>query len=500
MSAPAPVTPPPSAAQGLPVLGHALPMWRDPMPFLLRQHTRAPVVRLRLGPKPVHLLTDPELVRGALVTEHQRFDKGGPFVDAARTLIGDGLGTCSAADHRYQRPLMNQAFRPACVTGYTAAMVDCARETVASWAPGQIVDVCREMRRLACRALTRTLFSDPAQLRLTAEIEEAYTVLMPGMWWQMVIPFGLVHRAPLPANRRFERARVTARSLIARMVAAYRARGADLSDGLSLIMAARDDQGRVFTDEEVCDQIATLMIGGIPATADLLSWTFAVLSGDRTLEQNLHDEVDTVLPGRVPVHDDIPALPLLGRTLTETLRLYPSVSVLSRRVTGDVDLGGTRLYPGDEVMFSPYCLHRDAERFPDPERFDPDRWLPGRVGREQREAFIPFGAGTRKCIGDAYGMAEATLAAAHILSRVRLAKVPGTPGPRPMLRMTLSPVPLNLTVEPRGTRATTAEQAEHRQELRSRVPTSPQEEPVDEAGASAGTPRCPAHPTDPAAD
>ena len=497
MSAPAPVTPPPSASQGLPVLGHALPMWRDPMPFLLRQHTRAPVVRLRLGPKPVHLLTDPELVRRALVTEHQRFDKGGPFVDAARTLIGDGLGTCSAADHRYQRPLMNQAFRPACLAGYTAAMVDCARETVASWQPGQIVDVCREMRRLACRALTRTLFSDPAQLRLTAEIEEAYTVLMPGMWWQMVIPFGLVHRVPVPANRRFERARVTARSLIARMVAAYCARGAGLGDGLSLIMAARDDQGRAFGDEEVCDQIATLMIGGIPATADLLSWMFAVLSRDGTLQKDLHAEVDTVLPGRAPVHDDIPALPLLGRTLTETLRLYPSVSVLSRRVTQDVDLDGTRLGPGDEVMFSPYCLHRDAEIFPDPERFDPDRWLPGRVGREQRAAFIPFGAGTRKCIGDAYGMAEATLAAAHILSRVRLARIPGTPDPRPMLRMTLSPVPLNLTVEPRGTGATAAERAGTREESRA---TGPHEETVDETGESAGTPRCPVHPAGPAVD
>ncbi|MFI6459120.1 cytochrome P450 [Streptomyces sp. NPDC050538] len=500
MSAPAPVTPPPSATEALPILGHALPMWRDPMPFLLRQHTRASVVRLRLGPKPVHLLTDPALVRRALVTEPQRFDKGGPFVDAARTLIGDGLGTCSAADHRHQRPLMNQAFRPACVAGYTAAMVDCARETVAAWQPGQIVDVCREMRRLACRALTRTLFSDPAQQGLTAEIEEAYTVLMPGMWWQMVIPFGLVHRVPVPANRRFERARVTARALIARMVTAYRARSADLGDGLSLIMAAQDDRGRSFTDDEVCDQIATLMIGGIPATADLLSWMFAALSRDGTLEQALHDEIDSALPGRrTPTHDDIAALPLLGRTLTETLRLYPSVSVLSRRVTQDVDLDGTRLGPGDEVMFSPYCLHRDAELFPDPDHFDPDRWLPGRIGREQREAFIPFGAGTRKCIGDAYGMAEATLAAAHILSRVRLAPVPGTPAPRPMLRMTLSPVPLNLTVEPRGTGATATEQAEDRQELR--VTTSPQEgKPVDEAGESAGTPRCPAHPADPAAD
>ncbi|WP_370423323.1 cytochrome P450 [Streptomyces sp. QH1-20] len=452
MSAPATTVIPPTAAKALPLLGHTLPMWRDPMPFLLEQHALAPVVRLRLGPKLVHLVTRPGPVRQVLVTEQHRFDKGGPFVDAARTLIGDGLGTCSAEDHRYQRPLMNEAFRRPCIDSYTTAMVECAEDMVASWQPGQIVDVCREMRRLACRALTRTLFSDPAQARLTLEIEEAYTVLMPGMWWQMVIPVGLVHKAPLPANRRFARARVTARSLIGRMVAAYRARGAGLDDGLSMIMSARDDRGRGFTDEEVCDQIATLMIGGIPATADLLAWMFCVLSRDATLEKDLHGEVDAVLAGRAPAHDDVPRLPRLGRALTETLRLYPSVSVLSRKVTRHVRLEGAALSPGDEVMFSPYCLHRDAEVFPDPERFSADRWLPGQVRPEQRAAFIPFGSGTRKCIGDTYGITEATLAAAVVLSRVALAKVPGTPDPAPLLRMTLSPVPLKLTVEPRGIR------------------------------------------------
>ncbi|MBH1937688.1 cytochrome P450 [Streptomyces sp. AV19] len=446
----------PLATKSLPFLGHALPMWRDPMPFLLEQHALAPVVRLRLGPKTACLVTRPELVRKVLVTEQQRFDKGGPFVDTARTLIGDGLGTCSAADHRHQRPLMNQAFRHPCIVSYTTAMIECAGEIASSWQPGQIVDVCREMRRLACRALTRTLFSDPAQARLTAEIEEAYTVLMPGMWWQMIIPVGLVHRLPLPANRRFEQARRTARSLIARMVAAYRARETALDDGLSTIMSARDATGRAFTDDEVCDQIATLMIGGIPATADLLAWAFCVLSQDAVVEKELHDEVDGVLGGgRLPAFEDIPRLPFLGRVLTETLRLYPSVSILSRRVTRDIVLGGTALRAGDEVMFSPYCLHRDARVFDDPGRFDPDRWLPGRPGPEQREAFIPFGAGTRKCIGDTYGMTEATLAAAHLASRVRLAGIPGSPDPRPLLRMTLSPVPLRLTVEPRtaGARA-----------------------------------------------
>ncbi|MFD9903386.1 cytochrome P450 [Streptomyces sp. NPDC059063] len=449
MSASAPTGPPPLAAQALPLLGHALPMWRDPMPFLLAQHRRASVVRLRLGPKSAYLLTRPDLVRTALVTGQHEFDKGGPFVDTARTLIGDGLGTCSAQDHRFQRPLMNQAFRQRCIVSYTTAMIDCAQDVAASWQPGQIVDVCREMRRLACRALTRTLFSDPAQARLTSRIEKAYTVLMPGMWWQMVIPIGLVHRMPLPANRRFEQARRRARSLIGRMVAAYRLRGADLDDGLSVIMSATDGDGRAFTDDEVCDQIATLMIGGIPATADLLAWAFCVLSRHGGLEKDLHHEVDTVLAGRAPAYDDIPRLPRLTRVLTETLRLYPSVSILSRKVTRPVTLDGVRLRPGDEVMFSPYCLHRDPDVFADPERFDPERWLPGKAGQAQREAFIPFGAGTRKCIGDTYGMTEATLAAASIMSRVALAPIPGTPAPRPLLRMTLSPVPLNLTVEPR---------------------------------------------------
>jgi cytochrome P450 len=450
MSLPDSAIAPPMAARALPILGHTLPMWRDPMPFLLEQHALAPVVRLRLGPRLAYLVTRPDLVRKILVGEQHRFDKGGPFWDTARTLIGNGLGTCSADDHRYQRPLMNQAFRPQCIVSYATAMIECARETATSWQPGQSVDMCREMRRLTCRALTRTLFSDPAQARLTTGIEEAYTVLMPGMWWQMVVPIGLVHKVPLPANRRFQEARSTARSLIGKMVAAYRAGGADLGDGLSMIMSARDDKGRAFTDDEVHDQVATLMVGGVSATADLLAWLFGVLSRDSTLEKDLHDEVDTVLAGRTPTHNDIPSLPRLGRALTETLRRYPSGSFLSRKVTQDVTLDGIELRPGDDVMFSPYCLHRDARVFPDPERFDPDRWLPGKVNQEQREAFIPFGAGTRKCIGDHYGMAEATLTAAQILSEVRLTKIPGAPVPKPLLRMTLSPVPLKLTVESRN--------------------------------------------------
>ncbi|WP_439679812.1 cytochrome P450 [Embleya sp. MST-111070] len=467
---------PPLAGRVLPILGHTLPMWRDPMAFLLEQHAVAPVVQLRLGPKVAYLITRPDLVRKALVTEQHRFDKGGPFVDAARTLIGDGLGTCSAADHRYQRPLMNQAFRQPSIVSYTHAMTECVQDVLHAWQPGQVVDVCREMRLLACRALTRTLFSDPAQAHLTTRIEAAYTVLMPGMWWQMVIPVALVHKAPIPANRRFEKARIQARSLIKRMVEAYRVRGADPADGLSTIMAAEDECGRAFTDDEVCDQIATLMIGGIPATADLLAWTFGVLAHNAPLEQSLHDEVDAALGGRVPGYHDIPRLPLLSRVLTETLRLYPSVSVLSRRVTDYITLDGIQLCPGDEVMFSPYCLHRDASVFPDPERFDPDRWLPGAVTQAQREAFIPFGSGTRKCIGDSYGITEATLAAAGIMSRVSLARIPGAPTPRPLLRMTLSPVPLELTVEPRGTRAQAPEEAAD----------APTDEPA--------TLRCPVHP------
>ncbi|MEI5103527.1 cytochrome P450 [Streptomyces sp. PmtG] len=448
-SAPDPAGPTPVAARALPLLGHALPMWRDPIPFLLAQHSVAPLVRLRLGPKSVYLVTRPDLVRTVLASGQRRFDKGGPFVDTARTLIGEGLSTCSAHEHRYQRPLMNQAFRQERITGYAAAMAGCAAEAVAAWQPGQHIDVCRETRRLACRALTRTLFSDPAQAWRTGRIEEAYTALMPGMWWQMVVPFRRVHRLPLPVNREFGRARARVRELIAEMVAAYRERGAGLGDGLSVIMSARDESGRAFTDDEVCDQIAALMNGGIPATADLLAWTLRVLAENGDLERELHHEVDSQLTGRPPAYDDIPSLPLLARVLTETLRLYPTVSVLSRRVTEAVTLGGTRLAPGDEVMFSPYCLHRDARVFPDPGRFDADRWLPGKAGREQREAFMPFGVGVRRCIGETYGMTEAMLAAAAVLSQVSLARIPDAPAAKPLLRMTLSPAPLTLRVEPR---------------------------------------------------
>ncbi|WP_424642528.1 hypothetical protein [Embleya sp. AB8] len=111
------------------------------MSFLLEQHALAPVVRLLLGLKLIHLITRPDPVRRVLVTGQHTLHKGGPFVDTARTLIGDGPGTCAAADHRYQRPLMNQAFRQPRIVSYTGAMVGCVQEAVASWQPGRVIDV-----------------------------------------------------------------------------------------------------------------------------------------------------------------------------------------------------------------------------------------------------------------------------------------------------------------------------------------------------------------------
>ncbi|MFJ8534084.1 cytochrome P450 [Streptomyces sp. NPDC093591] len=135
--------------------------------------------------------------------------------------------------------------------------------------------------------------------------------------------------------------------------------------------------------------------------------------------------------------------------INESLRLHPPVWLLSRAALVDTELGGHPLPAGAGVLFSPYALHRDPEVFTEPERFDPDRWLDERVGRRQREAFMPFGAGARRCIGDAFGLAEAQIALAVLLRRWRVRAVPGGKV-EPQLRMTMRPQGVRLVLERRA--------------------------------------------------
>ncbi|GAA0361583.1 cytochrome P450 [Streptomyces blastmyceticus] len=439
------------APGALPLVGHTVRLARDPLGFLQARHGGAPVVELRFGTGRVQLLTRPDVVREVLVTGHRSYDKGGPIIEGARTLFGNGLGTCPREQHRRQRPMLQPAFRPSRLAGYSPTMQLCAEEIAGKWQDGQVLDVGRQMNRIAARVLMRTLASGDAASTAVRQVEEFLPTLMSTAFRRVAVPWAWPHELPLPSNRRYRRADTAVRASIDATIAEYRRAGAPGDDLLGHLVGARDEAGTELSDQEIHDQIKIMLIAGIETTATALSWTFHVLGRQPEIERRVYAELDAELDGRPPTGDDLARLPYLTRVLTETLRVYPTVPLLSRVATADVALGGREFPAGTEFFFSPYCLHRDPGAFPEPERFDPDRWLSERVGAAQRLAFIPWGAGPRKCIGDTYSLIEASLALATILTTWRLRPI-ATAKVTPTVRFSLHPTGLRMTAERRPAR------------------------------------------------
>jgi cyclooctatin synthase len=214
-------------------------------------------------------------------------------------------------------------------------------------------------------------------------------------------------------------------------------------------MSSRGDEaGRGLDNRETRDQVFTIILAGIETTASLLAWTFHLLSHNPEIEQRLLAEIDGVVADAPPAFGDLPRLRYLERVLTETLRLYPPAWIISRTAITPTTLAGVPVPAGADVLFSPYCVHRDPAIFRDPEQFDPDRWLPENTSKAQREAFLTFGAGPRKCLGQEFSMTEAALIVATVLQNYRLRPGPGT-STRPARTISLRPSALHMVVESR---------------------------------------------------
>jgi len=436
----------PSAPGAWPLAGHVPGLIRDPAGFLKAcLASGQSMIELRLGPRRPVLLCSAASVHRALAERAEDFGKGGPFWDAMRPILGNGVGTCDGDEHRRQRRLLRPAFNRTAVNGYAEIIDDAAATTARSWRPGQIVQVSSEMMAFTSRITIRALLPtvDDAEVERFVQM---MPVLTEGAFYQLVLPPS-ARRLPTEANRRYERVRVEARDAVQRLVKAALAAdeseegvkcpahrtGIINSHGVlgAAIGAGRMEPIRPFTDDELADQVMTVLFAGIETSANVLSWALYLLAS--------HPEVADRI-----VND--PTSHAVDQVIAETMRLYPPGWLFSRNNVAPIEMFGHYFPAGSDFIISPYLLHRDPLVFPSPERFDPERWTsPDSAVKRQ---YLPFGLGPRRCLGETLANAEMVAALITLCSQWRFVLPPGTKV-APRFRSVLIPHGLALEVQPR---------------------------------------------------
>ncbi|MFE7525676.1 cytochrome P450 [Kitasatospora sp. NPDC057542] len=445
---------PPPAPGAVPGLGHAGALLRDPLGFLGSLARHGGVVRIRLGPRTVCVVTDARLVHTLLVALAHDCPRGA-VQDTLRTAFGDGLLMSEGQAHRDRRRIIQPAFGPDRMGEYLAVMQQVAEERAGRWRPGQVLDVAKEMNHLALEIVTRSLFDARLSEDATVAFHRALPDLVKGQIVQSLYPNPALARLPLPVNRRFDDAvrvlnRVVDQAVNGRTATATAEEGRRTLP--ALLRAATDPgTGCPLTEADVRSEAITMFGAGTETVSTTLTWLLDELLRHPEVEARILAELDEHLPaGSVPTPEALARLTYTRSVTQEVVRLHAPNAFLMRTAQVPVELGPYRIPAGTELLYSLTALHRDPVRYPEPMSFRPERWQDG--GGTGRPSFLPFGAGKHKCIGEAFAWAELTVAAATILRRWRPVAVPGARA-REVVWTTVQAQGLRVRLAPRGARS-----------------------------------------------
>jgi cytochrome P450 len=414
----------------------------DPLAFGLDNARRfGDILHYHVGPLHVYQLNHPDFARQILVEEAERFHKATLIKRAFQPFAGEGLLTSDGALWRQQRKLMQPAFNHSHLTTYGAVMVEHAQRMADAFTDGEVLEVTATMAELTLGIVVRCLFGADISHEVS-DIGRLMVAVLDAANQRLNSPVHLPSWVPTPRNVREKRALARVDLLFHQLIAKRRAAAGGASDDLlSVLLAAADEEsGARMSDQQLRDEMMTLFLAGHETTATALTWTWYLLSQHRDVEDRLHAELDRVLQGRAPSVADLPKLPYTDMVVREAMRLYPSAPGVAREPIVDVTIGGYTVPKGSLVTVNSYALHRDPRFFPNPDRFEPERFAPGWEDRVPRYAYLPFGGGPRVCIGNGFAMMEARLIVATIAQRWRLVLEPG---------QTIVPIQL-VTVRPRG--------------------------------------------------
>ncbi|HSS75983.1 MAG TPA: cytochrome P450 [Thermoanaerobaculia bacterium] len=428
---PSPALPGP---RGLRLLGSLREVRGDRLGFVLKLTRQyGDVVGFRMGWRSAVLVNHPDGVRHVLRVNPQNYRKGLGLAEA-RPLLGNGLLTSEGPSWAGQRQQLHQVFHAERLESFAQAVVAATLARLERWErgpqPGAELDIGEEMTSLALDVLDRGLLRGAAEreAELVASFDEAQRWAIHRMASPLALPLAL----PTPASRRARRALAKLDEIVRSLIDAHRRepRRDGEGDALDALLAVAGEPAQ----EQLRDEMMTLVLAGHETSAATLAWTWYLISQRPAVRERLEAELTSVLEGRVPTFADVPRLEYARMVVQEALRLYPAVWMIPRRAIESDEILGYRVPAGANVLISPYALHRHPGFWDAPDEFLPERFAPGSA--YPAGAYLPFGQGPRACVGSAFGMLEAVLVVAIVGARYRLDLAPGfAPVPEALLTL-----------------------------------------------------------------
>jgi cytochrome P450 len=381
----------------------------------------------------IYQMNHPELIEDFLIKDAGKHHRG-IVMQRAKTVLGEGLLTSEEPLHMRQRRLAQPAFLRQRIAIYGGVIGENAAGISQSWKPGSVRDVHEDMLELALRIVGKCLFDLNVQSHEEVKKVSAAVDAFMGFLPLAILPFSeQIQRLPLPVMRRIRKGQADLDTIIYGMIQERRRSPGDRGDLLSMLMEAVDTEGSSgrMSDKQVHDECLTIMLAGHETTANALSFALWLLAKYPEVQTRLCEEARVVLGDRVPTADDYSRLPYATQVFSETMRLYPPVWVVARTCVQPYEIAGYAIPRGAVLIASQFVVHRDQRFYPDPLRFDPERFAVERkeVARARpRFAFFPFAAGSRQCIGEGLAWMEGVLSLATVVRDWRLSLPAGASG------------------------------------------------------------------------
>lgn len=420
---------------------------RNPIEAFGQYAYHEPYVYKRSWIRHLLMVNDPEGVRHILLDNANNYVKSDQAVKRVRPVAGNGLLTAEGASWKFQRRTAAPIFQMRKVAGFTPEMTAATEAMLSSWSAlgdGAIIDIGAEMMRLTFDIISRTVFSNEITTDY-GKIAHSMATYLDNLG-RITIPdvMGLPGWVPTPGRLRARPAINFFRNELGALIDRRRERitrdpAAAPDDLLTLLLTAKDpEEGALFSEAEVYDNVSTFVLAGHETTANALTWTFYLLSQFGEHDAAVSKEARDILKSDGAISDDVPALTFTRAVIEEAMRLYPPAPIFARDSVNADKVGPVEIEPNTAIMIAPWVIHRHRKLWHEPEYFLPERFAPGAREKINRFAYIPFGGGPRICIGMAFAMQEAIVILSTIVKRYRLELLPDQKV-EPLARITLRP-------------------------------------------------------------